>query len=108
MPFQTGVRAMKEDVEAVGERAGLRSSGRSRFLAFMYEVAGLASTSLTRKLLAERFCQTATRHFCDVCAVHVLDGDGTLTLEAISDGREQITARTEKAFAIVLAQPDGF
>ena len=108
MPLQTAFGSMKEDVEIAGDRAGLRSGGRSRLLAFIYEVAGLASTSLTRKLLAERFCQTASRHFCDICAVHVLDGDGTLTLEAISDGREQITARTEKAFAIVLAQPDGF
>jgi GAF domain-containing protein/anti-sigma regulatory factor (Ser/Thr protein kinase) len=77
-------------------------------LAFVYEVAGIASTSLTRKILAERFCQAAARNFCDVCAVHVLDGDGTLTLEAICDGREQVTARAEKAFALALAQPGGF
>lgn len=82
-----------------------QSRGHVRFLS---DVAGLVPTALTRSLLSQRFADVATRAFCDICAVHALDGEGSLGLEAIADSRERVTARAEKAFSAALAPHDGF
>ncbi|MBV8424917.1 MAG: GAF domain-containing protein, partial [Candidatus Eremiobacteraeota bacterium] len=72
------------------------------------DIAGLTPTSLTRSLLAQRVVDVATRRFSDICAVHALDAEGSLVLEAIADSRERVSARAEKAFALTLASHDGF
>jgi GAF domain-containing protein/anti-sigma regulatory factor (Ser/Thr protein kinase) len=61
---------------------------------FMSEAATVLSSSLNRATIVNRLIQASVDHFCDLCAIHAVDDDGSLQLEAIGDRRaDAVTER---------------
>ncbi len=54
---------------------------------FISEASTVLSSSLNRATIVNRLIQASLDHFCDLCAVHAVDPDGSLQLEAIADRR---------------------
>jgi serine phosphatase RsbU (regulator of sigma subunit)/anti-sigma regulatory factor (Ser/Thr protein kinase) len=55
---------------------------------FISEATAVLSSSLARSTIVNRLVAASIEEFCDVCAVHTVENDGTVTLEAFADGRQ--------------------
>jgi serine phosphatase RsbU (regulator of sigma subunit)/anti-sigma regulatory factor (Ser/Thr protein kinase) len=54
---------------------------------FMSEASAVLSSSLNRRTIMNRLVQASVDHFCDLCAIHAIDDNGSLYLEGIADRR---------------------
>ena len=68
---------------------------------FMSEASTVLSSSLNRGTIVNRVVQASVDLFCDLCAVHCVDDDGSLHLEAIADRRSN-TAKEPDGLARAL------
>jgi serine phosphatase RsbU (regulator of sigma subunit) len=87
------------------EDVGSAPAGSERLAAdtrFLLDVSDLLSKASSRPALTKEFAEAVSRRFCDVCAVHVIDREGSLTLEAAADRRP--TSAAQRAFSF----KDGF
>ncbi len=72
---------------------------------FISEAAAMLSSSLSRVTIVNRLLETSVEHFSDFAAVHRVESDGTIHLEATADRRKQISrasAALEKAVGEVI------
>jgi serine phosphatase RsbU (regulator of sigma subunit)/anti-sigma regulatory factor (Ser/Thr protein kinase) len=67
---------------------------------FISEATAVLSSSLSRSTIVNRLVEASLEEFCDVCAVHMLQDDGSLTLEGFADRRADVKLPPE-----TLAQP---
>jgi len=69
---------------------------------FISEATAVLSSSLSRSTIVNRLIAASIEEFCDVCAVHTVEHDGTVTLEGFADGRQGVKLAHE-----ALDQPVG-
>jgi hypothetical protein len=69
---------------------------------FISEATTVLSSSLSRSTIVNRLVAASIEEFCDVCAVHTVENDGTVTLEGFADGRQGVKLAHE-----ALDQPVG-
>lgn len=62
---------------------------------FISEAATVLSSSLNRVTIVNRLVQASVDHFCDFCAIHVLDDDGSLRCEATAERRPNMDIKPE-------------
>lgn len=56
---------------------------------FISEAAAVLSSSLNRRTIVNRLVQASVDRFCDLCAVHTFNDDGTIQVEGIADRRSE-------------------
>lgn len=62
---------------------------------FISEAAAVLSSSLSRSTIVNRLIEASIDQFCDLCAVHTLEDDGSVTLEGIADRRRGVNLPPE-------------
>ncbi len=67
---------------------------------FISEATAVLSSSLSRHTIVNRLIEASLEEFADLCAVHTLQDDGSLTLEGFADRRADVKLPPE-----TLAQP---
>ncbi len=56
---------------------------------FVSEAASVLSSSLNRATIVDRLVEASVEHFCDFCAIHAFDDDGSMHVEGIADRRSE-------------------
>jgi serine/threonine-protein kinase RsbW len=69
---------------------------------FISEATSVLSSSLSRSTIVNRLVAASIEEFCDLCAVHTVENDGSVTLEGFADGRQGVKLAPE-----ALDQPVG-
>jgi serine phosphatase RsbU (regulator of sigma subunit)/anti-sigma regulatory factor (Ser/Thr protein kinase) len=62
---------------------------------FISEAAAVLSSSLNRTTIVNRLVQASVDHFCDLCAVHTFDDNGSATVEGIAVRRGSLDVGAE-------------
>ena len=62
---------------------------------FISEVASVIASSLNRTTIVNRLVQVCADRFCDLCAIHAFDEEGSLGLEAVADRRPELGLRVD-------------
>ena len=68
------------------------SDSGSRFIS---EAGSVLSSSLNRATLVNRFLETSVDHFCDLCALHAFEDDGSTRLEGVADRQPELGVRSD-------------
>ena len=69
---------------------------------FISKATAVLSSSLSRSTIVNRLIEASLEEFADLCAVHMLQDDGSLSLEGFADRRADVKISPE-----TLAQPVG-
>jgi serine/threonine-protein kinase RsbW len=99
---------MRRFDKAIGRSQNESGVRMRRDAQFLCDVSAIASSSLTRAVLADGVAKASVTYFCALCAVHALDNGGTLSVLAIADRREHQASLAETAFALALGSREGF
>ena len=62
---------------------------------FISEAGSVLSSSLNRATLVNRFLETSVDHFCDLCALHAFEDDGSTRLEGVADRQPELGVRSD-------------
>jgi serine phosphatase RsbU (regulator of sigma subunit) len=62
---------------------------------FISEAVAVLSSSLNRATIVNRLIEASVDLFCDLCAIHTFDDDGSKRLEGVADRRPGVNLRPE-------------